>query len=84
MRFLIWFIGMMVMAFFLTGKGWLIRETDGNERHEPPSRRQLRWDIRHLREDMVTLCHTNLLILVLLFTWMLFGDLISDWLGRLD
>ncbi len=31
---------------------WLVKEAKRNETQAPPSENQLRWDIRHMREDI--------------------------------
>jgi hypothetical protein len=62
-----------VMAFgsWMTGRKWLSGEIERNENFEPPSGRQVRWDIRHMREDIHMLVLTNyalvLLVLFLIF-----------------
>lgn len=63
------FIGVLL---FLGGsirrRKWLEDETKKNDIVDPPSSRQLRWDIRHMREDLHMLVLINYaLVLMILF-----------------
>jgi hypothetical protein len=38
--------------YVLFRRGWLVEEINRNDSSEPPSDRQFRWDLRHMREDL--------------------------------
>jgi hypothetical protein len=66
---------LMAIGYWLTGRKWIEGEIQRNDQSEPPSDRQLRWDIRHMREDlhMLVLINYALLFLVLIFVFSNFG-----------
>ena len=57
-------IGLTVFGIWLFRRSWLDAEIRRNESHEAPSDQQLRWHIRHLREDIHTLVIINYTLLV--------------------
>jgi len=53
---------------------WLLKETKRNEEQVPPSENQLRWDLRHIREDISVLLFVNSLLVwvvafAIIFIW---------------
>lgn len=44
----------------------LHKEFERNEKHEAPETHQLKWDMRHIREDISLLCHIMFVIAGLL------------------
>lgn len=44
----------------------LHKEFERNEKHEAPETHQLKWDVRHLREDINLLCHLMFVVVLLL------------------
>lgn len=44
----------------------LHKEYDGNRKVEPPETDQLKWAVRHIREDINLLCHLMFLAVLLL------------------
>jgi hypothetical protein len=41
------------------GDRWFVKEIERNETHEAPSEQQLRWDLRHMRQDLHALVLIN-------------------------
>jgi hypothetical protein len=70
-------IAVMGFGSWMTGRKWLYRETERNEGSKPPSSRQLRWDIRHMREDLHMIILSNY-ALVLLVLFMVFYVLLKS------
>jgi hypothetical protein len=64
--------GLVLVAIF----GWPIfdawrqkglqKEYDRNPLHEAPDTDQLKWDLRHIREDINLLCHLAFIVVILL------------------
>ncbi len=54
--FAVFILGYSILLF---RRKWLEEEIKRNDTFEPPSEQQLRWHIRHLREDMHTLVLLN-------------------------
>lgn len=50
------FIAMTAVSWYyhsrLQTRGWLRGEISRNDTVDPPSERQLQWDLRHMREDL--------------------------------
>ena len=44
----------------------LQKEFDNNPKFEPPETNQLKWDLRHIREDISLLCHLMMIVALLL------------------
>ena len=69
-------IGLVVflVAFhaFVFGRRWFVKEIERNEKHEPPSDQQLRWDIRHMREDLHAVVMINYALTVVIVGILLF------------
>jgi hypothetical protein len=62
------FIGVLLfIGGWIRGRKWLDDETKKNDDVDPPSSRQLRWDIRHMREDlhMLVLINYTLVAMIL-------------------
>lgn len=58
---------------YWTNRGkWLTDEFARNEQHETPPDQQLRWDIRHLREDISILTLSSMTSMFLLLALLLF------------
>ena len=38
--------------FQVLRRGWFFQEIKRNDETDPPSDRQVRWDLRHMREDL--------------------------------
>ena len=53
----------------------LIEEYEWNDKSPAPSENQLKWDMRHIREDMMLMCkqqnHTNILLFLILIVLIL-------------
>lgn len=62
-------IGFVIVFFawniWISRRHWLHKEFKRNEEVEAPSEQQLKWDIRHMREDISILLLTNNMILLL-------------------
>lgn len=63
---------MVGWIYWMNRRKWLLEEFERNEVHEAPSDHQLRWDIRHLREDIGILTISNSTIMLLLAALLLF------------
>jgi hypothetical protein len=68
------FVGLMVFGAWLFRRNWLDAEIRRNESHEAPSDQQLRWHIRHLREDIHALVIINYTLLVVVAAVAFFKD----------
>ncbi len=68
--FLVALIGWMVWT---SRRKWLLTEDKRNELQEPPSEQQLRWDLRHIREDISILVFVNSLLLWFVAFTIVFG-----------
>jgi hypothetical protein len=55
-------IFIFITGYFISRRKALEDEFKRNDLVDPPSRRQLRWDLRHIREDIHMLVLINLLI----------------------
>lgn len=69
----IFVVTLLGWLYWTNRRKWLHEEFQRNEQHEPPSERQLRWDIRHLREDISILVICNFTVMVLLLVLVVFG-----------
>ena len=62
-------VGFVVALFawniWISRRHWLHKEFKRNDGSEAPSEQQLRWDIRHMREDISLLLLTNNMLLLL-------------------
>jgi len=64
----------LILWFVWTSKrGWLDREAKRNDEQEPPSQRQLQWDLRHIREDISVLVFVSSLLLWFVAFSIVFG-----------
>ena len=69
------FLVALIFWFVWTSKrGWLSNEAKENELKEPPSQRQLQWDLRHIREDISVLVFVNSLLL-----WFIAYSIVFNW-----
>jgi len=69
------FVGALAAWLIWTGRRtWLLKETKRNETEVPPSENQLRWDIRHIREDVSVLVFVNSLLV-----WFVAFSIIFIW-----
>lgn len=59
------FIGVIAYGAWLFRRSRLEAEVRRNELHEAPSEQQLRWHIRHLREDISALVLINYTLLII-------------------
>ncbi|GAB2615497.1 hypothetical protein [Novilysobacter erysipheiresistens] len=58
------FVGVTVFGVLLFRRNWLEAEIRRNDSHDAPSDQQLRWHIRHLREDIHALVLINYMLLI--------------------
>lgn len=58
-RDILFIVAVIGFGIWIRGRKWLETETERNEATKPPSTRQLRWDIRHMREDLHMLVLIN-------------------------
>lgn len=58
--------------YWWNGRKWLLAEFNRNENHEAPPDHQLRWDIRHLREDIGVLTMSSSFSMFLLLALLMF------------
>ena len=68
------FVGVIAFGAWLVRRNWLEAEIRRNDSHEAPSDQQLRWHIRHLREDIHALVLTNYTLLVVVSAAVVFKD----------
>jgi hypothetical protein len=59
-------IALFAWNIWITRRHWLTKEFKRNEEVDAPSEQQLRWDIRHLREDVSIMLLTNNMLLLLI------------------
>ncbi|OGA53711.1 MAG: hypothetical protein A3G24_15005 [Betaproteobacteria bacterium RIFCSPLOWO2_12_FULL_62_13] len=71
-KLLAFIVGLFGWAYWWNRRKWLTDEFERNERHEVPPDHQLRWDIRHLREDISVLTISNTAIMFLLLFLVMF------------
>ena len=68
------FLAALIGWFVWTGRRqWLISEAKRNDAQEPPSQRQLQWDLRHIREDISILVIVNSVLLWFVTFTIVFG-----------
>ena len=68
------FLAALIGWFIWTSRRvWLVKEAKRNEAQTPPSENQLRWDIRHMREDISVLVFVNSLLLWFVAFTIVFG-----------
>ena len=58
------FIGIIAFGVWLFRRNWLEAEIRRNDTHEAPTEQQLRWHVRHLREDIHALVLINYTLLI--------------------
>ena len=58
-------IALIAWNIWISRRYWLQKEFKRNEEVDAPSEAQLRWDIRHMREDISVLLVTNNVLLML-------------------
>lgn len=63
----------MALCYWLTHRAWLEGEIRRNDMVDPPSDRQFRWDIRHMREDLHMLVLINYALLFIIILIILFN-----------
>jgi hypothetical protein len=69
------FIAIIVAhSIYVTKRTWLRGEVARNDSYDPPSDQQLKWDIRHIREDMSMLVINNFAIFVVLLAILFFKN----------
>lgn len=66
------FIGVIAFGIWIFRRNWLEAEVRRNDAHEPPSDQQLRWHIRHLREDIHALVLINYVLLIVVASAVVF------------
>ncbi len=81
------FIALLTFGAWLFRRNWLDAEIRRNESHDAPSDQQLRWHIRHLREDVHALVVINYSLLVVVAARCILQRLASqplqcDWRGQ--
>lgn len=59
------FVGLFAFCAWLFSRRWMDDEERRNALHEAPSDQQLRWHIRHLRQDIHALVLINMALLAL-------------------
>ncbi|WP_399682147.1 hypothetical protein [Xenophilus sp.] len=59
-----YFFGVIAFGMWLFRRSWLEAEIRRNDSSEAPSDQQIRWHIRHLREDMHALVLINYTLLI--------------------
>lgn len=63
---------LLIIGGWLTRRKWLEGEIERNLEFDPPSDRQLRWDIRHMREDLHMLVLINYALLFIALSLVFF------------
>lgn len=58
-------VGLFVFCAWIFSRKWMADEERRNASHEAPSEQQLRWHIRHLRQDVHALVLINMALLLL-------------------
>lgn len=67
------FIALVAIYYFqVQRRGWFVQEIKRNDEHEAPSDRQVKWDLRHMREDMYMLTITASFLAHLGIAWVVF------------
>jgi len=56
----------LVLWHHIFGTSTLRNEIEENERNDAPDDRQLRWDIRHIRQDIIAITRILYLIFIIL------------------
>ena len=67
-------VGVTAFGVWLFGRNWLKAEIRRNDSHEAPSDQQIRWHIRHLREDVHALVLINYVLLIIVAATVVFKD----------
>lgn len=67
-------VALIVWIIWTSRRGWLASEAIRNDTQEPPSQRQLQWDLRHIREDISVLVFVNSLLL-----WFVVFTIVFRW-----
>lgn len=68
------FVSVIAFGAWLFRRNWLEAEIRRNDSHDAPSDQQLRWHIRHLREDIHALVLINYTLLILVAATVVFKD----------
>lgn len=68
------FVGVIAFGAWLFRRNWLEAEIRRNDSHDAPSDQQLKWHIRHLREDIHALVLINYTLLVVVAAAVVFKD----------
>lgn len=66
-------VALVIWIIWTSRRGWLASENKRNDAQEPPSERQLHWDLRHIREDISVLVFVNSLLLWFVVFTIVFG-----------
>jgi len=66
-------VALVLWIVWTSRRGWLASEAKRNDAQEPPSERQLQWDLRHIREDISVLVFVNSLLLWFVVFTIVFG-----------
>jgi hypothetical protein len=66
-------VALVIWFVWTSRRGWLTSEAKRNDVQEPPSERQLHWDLRHIREDISVLVFVNSLLLWFVVFTIVFG-----------
>jgi len=67
-------VALAAWLIWTSRRTWLLKETKRNEMEAPPSENQLRWDLRHIREDVSVLVFVNSLLV-----WFIAFSIIFIW-----
>ncbi|TCZ76781.1 hypothetical protein [Lysobacter sp. N42] len=65
-------VAVIAFGMSLFRRKWFEDEMRRNESHEAPSEHQLKWHIRHLREDIHALVIINYVLLILVAAFLFF------------
>ena len=68
------FVGVIAYGAWLFRRNRIEAEVRRNELHDAPSDQQLRWHVRHLREDISALVLINYTLLVIVAAHFVFKD----------
>lgn len=71
---LIFAAGVIAYSLWIFRAKWLAEEIKRNALHEAPSEDQLRWHIRHIRQDLHALVLINHALVILLAGAIVFKD----------
>ncbi len=66
-------VALVIWIIWTSRRGWLAAENKRNDTEEPPTQRQLQWDLRHIREDISVLVFVNSLLLWFVVFTIVFG-----------